>query len=90
MQAIYHFRLSRPAEKLSVLIRELESNQLLLVASQTGEAQLFNTRNLLLQLVRVPLQTIKVLLAIHWQALKIWLAGTPLHSKPSPPAKEIT
>ncbi len=90
MQAIYHFRLSRPAKRFSVLIRELESNRLLLVASQTGEALPFNTRNLILQLLRVPLQTLKVVRAIHWQALKIWLRGTSFHSKPAPPAKDIT
>ena len=90
MQAIYQFRLSRPEEKLCVLIREIESNQLLLVASQTGKAQRFTTRNLLFQVLRVPFQTCKVVLAIHWQALKIWLRGTPFNSKPSPPTQEIT
>ena len=90
MQASYQFRLSRPGAKLNVLIREFESNQLLLVASQTGITQRFNTQNLLLQLLRVPLQTFKVVFAIHWQALKIWLRGTPFHSKPAPPAEEIS
>ena len=90
MRAVYQFRLSRPDKKLRVLIREFESSRLLLVASQTGQARRFTTRNLLRQLLRVPLQACKVVFAIHWQALKIWLRGTPFHSKPAPPTEEVT
>jgi DUF1365 family protein len=90
MRATYQFRLSRPDETLKVLIREFESDRLLLVASQTGEAQRFDTRNLLRQLLRVPLQTLKIVFAIHWQALKIWRRGTPFHAKPAPPTEEVT
>ncbi len=90
MQADYHFRLARPNEKLSVHIRETSANQLMLVTCQTGVACPFSSLNLLWQMVRVPWQTVKVLAAIHWQALKIWLRGTPFHSKPAPPMKEVT
>jgi len=90
MQAEYHFRLAKPGDQLSVLITEYENNELLLVASQNGVARALSTTNLILQLFRVPFQTLKVLFAIHWQALKIWLHGTPFHSKPSPPIKEVS
>ena len=35
----------------------------------------------------MPLLTIKVVAAIHWEALKLWLKGVPLTRKP--PAEAI-
>jgi len=90
MQAEYAFRLSRPDERLGVLIREYEGDRLMLVASQTGSRRPFTDRQLFLQVLRVPLQTLKVLAAIHWQALKIWAQGARFHRKPAPPIEEVS
>ena len=90
MQAEYDFRLSRPDERLGVLIREYEGERLMLVASQTGSRRPFTDRQLLSQVLRVPLQTLKVLAAIHWQALKIWAQGARFHRKPAPPIEEVS
>jgi DUF1365 family protein len=40
--------------------------------------------------ITVPLLTLKVIAAIHWQALKIWLRGGRYHRKPTPPDTEIS
>lgn len=90
MSARYHFRFSRPDEEVRVLIKETEAGRLLLVASQNGKRQAFTTANLARQLLRVPLQTVKVLVAIHWHALKIWVRGTPFHTKPQAPTEEVS
>ncbi|RYF01417.1 MAG: DUF1365 domain-containing protein [Comamonadaceae bacterium] len=37
-----------------------------------------------------PLLTFKVVGAIHWEALKLWIKGAPLQPKPSPPAHAIS
>jgi len=29
-----------------------------------------------------PLMTLKIILAIHWQALKLWGKGVPVHDHP--------
>jgi DUF1365 family protein len=42
-----------------------------------------NRRELVLVLLRFPFMTLKVALSIYWEALKLWLKGTPLHSHPS-------
>jgi hypothetical protein len=34
--------------------------------------------------------TFKVMAAIHWQALKIWLRGAPFFPKPEPPVEKVT
>lgn len=90
MQASYDFELARPDEELRVLIREFDGDRLMLIASQTGQRRPFTTRQLLWQTLRVPAQTLKVVVAIHWQALKIWLKGERFHRKPMPPTEEVS
>lgn len=90
MEARYRFRLSRPNDALAVLIREYQDGRLMLVASQTGHGEPLSDRALLRALARTPLMTFKVMAAIHWQALKIWLKGAPIFSKPEPPRQEVT
>lgn len=90
MQAGYEFRLARPEQRLSVVIREYQEDKLMLVATQTGRRHPFTSAELSMQLLRVPLQTLKVLAGIHWQALKIWLGGGRFHRKPEPPLEEVS
>jgi len=90
MDAGYEFRLSRPQERLRIVIREYQDQRLMLVATQTGRRLPLRSGTLLRQTLRVPLQTLKVLAAIHWQALKIWLQGARFHRKPAPPLKEVS
>lgn len=90
MNARYAFRLSRPDSRLSVVIREYRDGELMLVATQTGTRQPFVAGVLLRETLRVPFQTLKVVAAIHWQALKIWLRGGRFHRKPAPPLKEVS
>jgi DUF1365 family protein len=34
-------------------------------------------------LLRFPLMTLQVIVAIHWQALRLWLKRLPLHDHPA-------
>jgi DUF1365 family protein len=90
MEATYVFRLAEPSDRLSVLIKQVENGGLTLVASQQGEGYAVSDKRLLAALLRVPLMTFKVMAAIHWQALKIWLRGAPFFPKPSPPVEKVT
>jgi hypothetical protein len=91
MQGSYRFRLSQPADRLVVLIRQLdEQGQLKLVASQTGTGEPLTDAGLQRALRQMPMMTYKVMFAIHWQALKIWLGGARFFSKPEPPTQEVT
>lgn len=90
MDAEYAFRLSRPGARLSVSIREDRHGEPLLLASQTGRRAPFNSTELLIQCLRVPVQTLKVLAGIHWHALLIWTRGGRFHRKPSPPLEEVS
>ncbi|MGB5832849.1 MAG: DUF1365 domain-containing protein [Thiohalocapsa sp.] len=91
MRGDYQFRLSRPDDHLAVLIRQYdEHGRLKLVATQTGHGEPMTNRSLWRAFLRTPLMTLKVMTAIHWQALKIWLRGARYFPKPEPPHQEVT
>ena len=46
------------------------------------------SRTLLVQGLKMPWMTLKVVAGIHWEALKLWLRGARYHPKPSPPNHE--
>ena len=90
MRLRYQFRLTEPGDAVSIVIRCLEGPALRMAAVQTGGVQAFSDLNLLSNLLRMPFMTFKVMLMIHWQALKLYLRNTPLYTKPAAPTEEIT
>jgi DUF1365 family protein len=34
-------------------------------------------------LCQYPLMTLRVITAIHWQALRLWVKGNPVHTHPT-------
>jgi DUF1365 family protein len=84
MDCEYRFRFTAPGERIGVVIRQTEHARPLLVASQTGHGVPLDDRALLRALGRTPLMTFKVVAAIHWQALRIWLRGARFHPHPQP------
>lgn len=89
----YRFRFLEPGEKLGIYICEYEmrastpqecvDDAPLLRASITGKRRSFTDARLGLMFVRLPLMTLIVMLAIHWQALKIWRRGGRFHRMPT-------
>ena len=56
--------------------------QLQFTASFVGERRPLSDRSLLRLLVTFPLMTVKVIAAIHWEALKLRIKGAPFRSQP--------
>ena len=50
-----------------------------------GKRVAFNDRNLAKLFVTHPLMTLKVIGAIHWEALRLWWKGARYPSRPEPP-----
>ncbi|ROH93128.1 DUF1365 domain-containing protein [Stagnimonas aquatica] len=86
----YHFRFSEPGQRLRVVLNETRDGAPLIDTAMAGERRELKDAVLLGQLLRMPVQAFKVVAAIHWQALKIWLRGAKFHRKPSPPDLEAT
>ena len=75
MDATYHFRISPPAARTNIVIRQEDAEGLLLTASFAGARQEMTGWSLTNILCRFPLLTFKVMSAIHWEALQLWLKG---------------
>jgi len=86
MAATYHFALDEPGARLAVHIREHDAEGPFLLATFDGEARPFSTRSLLQAFFRYPLMTLKVIAAIHFEALRLWRKGVPVHGRPGAPA----
>lgn len=86
----YHFRFSEPGERIRVLIHETREGAPLLDATMAGEARAFGDGQICKQVLKMPIQAVKVVVGIHWQALKIWLRGAKFHKKPAPPLADIS
>lgn len=90
MDAHYAFRVAPPGEAMRLAIRETDAEGVLLTATASGERRPLDDRHLAAALARFPLSTAKVMAAIHWQALKLWLKGVPFHRRPAPPATDVS
>jgi DUF1365 family protein len=90
MNADYHFRFARRDGRHTIVIREFQDDALMLVAVQQGTAEPMTDRRLLYAAIAYPFLTLKVVVMIHWQALKIWLRGGRYHPKPIPPQVEVS
>lgn len=88
MDAHYRFRVSPPEERLSVLIRESVAEGEILVASHRGRREALDDRRLLGAWAGHPLMTLKVIAAIHWQALRLWRKGARYLRRPAPTGAE--
>lgn len=86
----YHFTFEKPGESLRVVLKETREGLPLIDTAMAGQGRPFSDAEMLRQVVRMPVQAVKVLAGIHWQALKIWLRGAQFHKKPPPPSVEAT
>ena len=75
MKTFYNFRLLKPGKKLNVLIKQNDTNGLLLIARQVGKRLDFTSKNLFFQFLKHPLMSAKVILAIHFEAFRLWIKG---------------
>lgn len=75
MDQTYQFTLRRPDERLAVRIRQHDANGPYLIATQNGVRRPLTDASLLRLWALHPLMTIKVIVSIHWQALKLWIKG---------------
>jgi DUF1365 family protein len=86
----YRFAFDFAAEQIAVGIDLIDEAGLALATSMRGTPQPLTSLRLLRALAGIPLQAIKVIGLIHWQALKLAFKGVPYHRKPPPPAAAIT
>jgi DUF1365 family protein len=74
----YHFRILPPGERVQLRILEADRDGPLLAATFNGSRRVLNTKELLRAFFALPLVTMKIMAAIHWEALRLWLKGARL------------
>jgi DUF1365 family protein len=74
----YHFRVLPPGERVQLRILETDREGPVLAATFNGHYRTLNTKGLLRAFFALPLVTIKIMAAIHWEALRLWLKGARL------------
>jgi len=77
----YYFKILNPDKSLSVIIDQRDKDGKLLFASQDGVRSNLNSKNLIFAYLKHPLMTFKIISAIHFEALRLWLKGIKLVKK---------
>jgi DUF1365 family protein len=85
----YSFRFDIRDDKIGIFIDYQTGNGGLL-ATLTGKRRPLTNGAILRAAVRRPFGSRRVLGLIHWQALKLWWKGARFHSRPKPPAQDIS
>ena len=81
MNTYYDFKLINPGEQLFVSIKQTDKEGIILSAVQTGDKKKFNFKQLLTNLFKYPLMTIKIISAIHFEAFLLWKKGAIYRSR---------
>jgi uncharacterized protein len=79
----YDWRLSEPGERLHIHMENWRDEQRSFDATMMLERQPLAARSLRRALSSHPLMTAKVVTAIYWQALRLWVKGTPFFTHPA-------
>ena len=90
MDMTYAFRVAPPAERALVSIIASDAEGALLVAAMNGERRALDDVSLIKTFARIPFMTLKVIVTIHWEALRLWLKGAGFRTSPEPPRAPVT
>jgi uncharacterized protein len=84
----YRWRFSIPGERLAVHMENHRDDRKVFDATLSLTRRPVDGRSLALVLLAFPASTLRVLGAIYWQALRLWLKRVPVYSHPDSPAAD--
>lgn len=90
MEMDYEFLGHAPDQRLALTINGFDAEGLLITAAMSAERRPLLDRELWRAAIALPFMTLKVVAAIHWEALILWLKGVRLTRQPSPAWEPVT
>ena len=89
MDMRYDWRLTVPDDALHVHMENWREARRAFDATLTMKREPITSATLAAALLNFPLMTAKVVAAIHWQALRLWLKRVPFHTHPDKIGDEV-
>ncbi|EDY85952.1 plasmid partition ParA protein [gamma proteobacterium HTCC5015] len=83
MSLSYRWNFSLDEQRTSIHMTLFKEGQRQFDATFVARPQSLNARNMWRLPLRYPAQCLRVVIAIYWQALRLWLKGIPFYSHPS-------
>jgi len=77
----FHFRLQIPSESLTIHIDDLIDDEIILKTRLQGKKAPLSDRTLLFYFLSIPFITFKIIIAIHFQALVLWMKNLKYYKK---------
>jgi uncharacterized protein len=90
MDLRYTFRVTAPAANVAIAIATSDDRGPLMIAALAGKRSELTDAAILSVLARMPLVTLKVVTAIHWHALRMWVSGFAVKPRPAKPKRPLT
>jgi len=87
MDVDYDWRFSMPADRLGVHMENHRAGEKLFDATLSLKRVEITGASLARVLVQYPLLTLRVIVGIHWQALRLWLKKVPVYDHPDKAVK---
>jgi DUF1365 family protein len=86
----YRFRISAPTTRFNlVIVKEIDGLSDF-VASLTLRRRPLTDAHLLRLCLTMPLMTLGVVAAIHWEAIRLWIKGAPFGARPAGPKAGVS
>jgi DUF1365 family protein len=82
MNIEYHWVLSQPTERLSIYMANSKDRERFFSAAMSLSRTPIDGRSLAGVLIRFPFMTFKIIAAIYWEALRLWVKRVPFHMHP--------
>lgn len=77
MDMSYQFRLNQPDDRQIIVIKASDKDGLLITASYTASRKSLTASRLMKFFLVFPLLSAKVIVGIHWEALRLYIKGVP-------------
>ena len=82
MEVAYDWRFSAPGGRLAVHMENRRKGVKIFDATLDLRRRAITGGSLARALLRYPLMTLQIIVAIHWQALMLWMKGSPVYDHP--------